>query len=96
MDQPAKSISSQDAPSRHIDRWLAGLERRRLPEGAMRTMTVVVSNVPGEHRTQMPTAHDQHPVQNLPPNRTDPPLGEGVHPGACTGVCSTKDSAAFF
>jgi hypothetical protein len=80
MNQPTKSISSQDAWSQHADRSFAWSKRRRLPERAMRTVPVVVRNVLSQHRAQMPAADDQHWVQHLPPNRADPPLGEGVRP----------------
>jgi hypothetical protein len=46
----------------------------------MRTVPVVVSNVLSQHRAQLPAADDQHSDQHLPPNRADPPLGEGVRP----------------
>ena len=42
----------------------------------------------GQHRSQLPTAEDEHPVQHLTPNGADPPLRVGVRPRCRTGVCS--------
>jgi hypothetical protein len=38
MDQPTESISSHDTPIRHEDHGFAWSKRRRLPQGAMRTV----------------------------------------------------------
>ena len=37
-------------------------------------------NILSQHRHQMPTSKDQHPVQQLPPHRAHPPLRGGVRP----------------
>jgi hypothetical protein len=50
MDQPAKPISSGSPPGRRQDNWFAGLERRRLPQGAVRAVAVVVVGVLDQHR----------------------------------------------
>jgi hypothetical protein len=34
----------------------------------------------GQHPPQLPTADDQHPVQQLPSDGADPPFGVGVGP----------------
>jgi hypothetical protein len=52
MDQPTESISSHDAPSRHGDRWFGRPERGCLPQGAVRTVDVVVIGILGQHRPQ--------------------------------------------
>jgi hypothetical protein len=41
-------------PSRHQDNWLAGSEWRCLPQGAVRTVAVVMVGVVGQHRPQLP------------------------------------------
>jgi hypothetical protein len=74
MDQPTEAISSHDPRRRRQDNWHAGSEWRRLPQGAVRAVQVVVVGVLGQHRPQLPAAQDQHPVQHLPPNRAHPPL----------------------
>ena len=47
---PTEPISTYDPPSRHHDRWLARPEQRRLPQGAVRTVHIVVVDVLGQHR----------------------------------------------
>src|SRR6266487_4938483 len=81
QDQPTESIVAHDPPvGRRAGRWAAP-QRWRLPQRAMRTVAVVVSNVFGQYSPQLPTADEQHPVQGLPPYRADPSFGEGVRPG---------------
>jgi hypothetical protein len=80
MDQSAEAISSPDPPRRRRDNWHAGSEWRRLRQGAMRAMAVVVIGVLGQHHPQLPAAHDQHPVQHLPPNRAHPALRVRIRP----------------
>jgi hypothetical protein len=69
MDQPTEAISSHDPRRRRQDNWHAGSAWRRLPQGAMRAVAVVVVNILGQHRHQLPAAQDQHLIQHLPPNR---------------------------
>src|SRR6266545_1890791 len=80
VDQPTEPISADDPPSRCQGSWFVGLKWRCLPQCAVRAVAVVVVGVLGQHRPQLPTAKDQHPVQDLPPNRADPPLRVGVGP----------------
>jgi hypothetical protein len=54
--------------------------RWRLPQGAVRTVDVVVVNVLGQHRPQMPAFDDEHPVQHLTPNGGHPTLRVGIRP----------------
>jgi hypothetical protein len=75
MDQSTESISSHDSPSRHEGRWFAGPERWRLPQGAVRTVAVVVIGVFGQYSLQLPASQDQHPVQHLTANCSS---GHGV------------------
>jgi hypothetical protein len=44
----------------------------------MRAMAVVVLHVGPEHAVEMPASEDEHPVQALRPDGSDPSLGEGV------------------
>jgi hypothetical protein len=80
MDQPTEAISSHDPRRRRHDNWLAGLKGRRLRQGAVRAVQVVMVDVLGQYSLQLPASHDQHPVQHLPPNATDPPLRIGIRP----------------
>jgi hypothetical protein len=80
MDQPTKAISSQDLPSGCQANWLAGPKRRCLPQCPVRAVQVVVVGVLGQHRHQLPTSEDEHPVQQLPPDAAHPPLCVGVRP----------------
>jgi hypothetical protein len=80
MDQSTEANSLHDPPRRRQDNWHAESEWRRLPQGAMRAMAVVVIGVLGQHRPQLPAAQDQDPVQHLPPNRAHPPLRVRIRP----------------
>jgi hypothetical protein len=80
MDQPTKAISSHDPPGRRQENGHAGLERRFLLQGAVRAVAVVVVDILGPYRTQLPTAQDQHPIQQLPPDGAHPTLRVGVRP----------------
>jgi hypothetical protein len=78
MDQPTEPISSDDPPSRRQDSWSVGLERWYLPQGAVRAVAIVVIDVLGQHRPQLPAPEDQHPIKQFTPNGPYPPLGVGV------------------
>jgi hypothetical protein len=80
MDQPTKVISSHHPPRRRQNNGLAGLEWRRLPQRAVWAVAVVMVDILGQYRPQLPAAQDQHPIQDLPPNRAHPPLRVGVGP----------------
>ena len=80
MDRPTEPIWSYDPSSRHDDRWLARPQRRRLPQGTVRTVVVVMIDVLGQDSLEMPASQDQHPVQCLTPNGADPALRVGVRP----------------
>jgi hypothetical protein len=80
MDQSTEAISSPDPPRRRRDNWHAGSEWRRLRQGAMRTMAVVVIGILTHHRYQVPTSKDEHPVQALAADRGHPPLRIGIRP----------------
>jgi hypothetical protein len=75
---PTEPISSHDPRRRRQGNWHAGSEWRCLPQGAVRAVAVGMVGVLGQHRPQLPTADDQHPVQQLPPDGAHPPLGVGV------------------
>jgi hypothetical protein len=77
MDQPTEPISSHDPPRRRQANWLAGL-RRRLPQGAVRAAAVVMVNVLGQYRLQLPASQDQQPVEHLPPDGAHPAMGVGI------------------
>jgi len=57
MDQPTKAISSRDpqaAPTQPARRF----EWRRLPQGAVRVVQVVMVDVLGQHCSQLPAAEN--------------------------------------
>jgi hypothetical protein len=82
VDQPTESVPAYDPPSRLGDSCrFATQEWRLLSQGTVRTVDVVMAGVLGQHRLQLPTSEDEHPVQRLPPNRADPPLRRGVRLG---------------
>jgi hypothetical protein len=45
-----------------------------LPQGAVRTVAVVVIGILGQHGPQLPAPQDQHPIEHFPPNGANPPL----------------------
>ncbi len=60
----------------------------------MRTVAVIVIDVLGQHRAQMPAAHDEHPVEQFPSDAAHPSLRVGVAWGACGGVRSASIPSA--
>jgi hypothetical protein len=46
----------------------------------VRAVAVVLVGVLGQHQSQLPASEDQHPIQQLTPNRAHPPLRVGVGP----------------
>jgi hypothetical protein len=80
VDQSTESISSRNPSARQDDRWFGGPERWCLPQGAVRTVAVVLIEVLGQHSLQLPASQDQHPVKQLTPDGADPPLRVGIHP----------------
>ena len=80
MDQPTESIPSRNPSAWQDDMWFGGPERWRLPQGAVRAVAVVMIGILGQHRPQLPAPEDEHPVQHLPPNGTNPPLRIGIRP----------------
>ena len=58
----------------------AGPKWRRLPQGAVRAMHVVVIGVLGQYSLQLPASQGQYPIQDLTPNRADPPLRVRICP----------------
>jgi hypothetical protein len=80
MDQPTEPISSHDPRRRRHGNWHAGSEWRFLLQGAVRAVAVVMVDILGQHRPQLPASEDQQPVQQLPPDGADLPLGVGVGP----------------
>jgi hypothetical protein len=61
-----------DLPNRRDDNWLAGPEWRCLSQGAVWTVHVVVIGGLGQHEPQLLASNDEHPLQQLTPNRTVP------------------------
>jgi hypothetical protein len=80
MDQPTEPISSHDPRRRRHDNWDGGSEWRRLRQGAVRAVAVVMVDILGQHPPQLPAPEDEHLVQQLTPNRAHPPLRVGVRP----------------
>jgi hypothetical protein len=84
MDQPTEPIPSRNPSAWQDDMWFGGPERWRLPQGAVRAVAVVMIGILGQHRPQLPAPEDEHPVQHLPPNGTNPPLRIGIRPRRST------------
>jgi Integrase core domain len=80
MKQSTEPISPHHPASRHEDHGFAGCKRRRLPQCAMGTVDVVMIGVLAQHRHEVPTSDDEHPVQALAADRTHPPLRVGIRP----------------
>ena len=78
MNQPTEPISSHDPPGGPDGSRFDRPQRRRLVPATVRTVHVVMVGVLGQHQHQLPTAEDQHPIQQLTPNRAHPPLRVGV------------------
>jgi hypothetical protein len=53
-----------------------------------------VIGVLSQHRLQLSTSEDEHPVQHLTPNGADPSLRVGIRPWRPTGVRSTSIPSA--
>jgi hypothetical protein len=51
-----------------------------MAQGTVRTVHVVMVGVLRQHRHQMPTSEDEHPVQHLPPDSPNPSLRVGIGP----------------
>ena len=81
MDESAKNIGSSDASGVGIgDRGhcLGDQRGASLIEGSVRPMPVVVIHVFGEEDVDMAAAEDEEPVQALPTDGADKPLGDRV------------------
>lgn len=89
-----KSITLRGPHADNGDRWLRRAQQRRLCQRTVRAMDVVVIDVLAQHRLQVATPEDQHPVKYFARHGTDPSLGESVALGARTGVLSTSTLAA--
>jgi len=86
VDEPSKEVAS-------LDRTMAAsrvgptlrIDRRAQVQSTVGPLAVVVLDVDTEHQLQVPTPEDEHPVQALCPDGSDPSLGEGVGPGSSDG-----------
>jgi hypothetical protein len=80
VDQAAEQVAAADqAKVDHLGhRGLAAgrlVERRPLPERAVRPVLVVVPRIARENVLQVPAADDQDPVEAFPTDASDPTLG---------------------
>jgi hypothetical protein len=78
VDQPAESIEPHDP---FAGRWNGlgdGSDRWRLTESTVWSVLVVVRHVARQHRLEMPSSQDQHPVEQFTTYRADPAFGERV------------------
>ncbi len=93
MEQATEPIPPHHPPSRHEDHRFARSQRRHLPQRAMRPVGVVMIGILTQHRHQVPTSNDEHPVQALAADRAHPALRVGIRPRrphpAETGVLAT-------
>ncbi len=91
MEQPTKPIPPHHPPSRHEHQWFARSQRRRLPQGAMRPMGVVVVGILTQHRHQTPTPDDQQLVEALAAEPAD--LALHPHPWPAPSTASDWQGA---
>jgi hypothetical protein len=80
VDQSTESIPSLNPSRRQDDRWVDGPERWGLPQGAGWAVHVVMVGEPGQHRYQLPTSEDEHPIEQLASDAADPSLRVSVRP----------------
>src|SRR6266508_7014850 len=88
VDAPAQAIDP------HVPCWSGrwdGRERCRLPERTVGPMLVVVRQIARQHRLQLPSAHDQHPVEQLTTDGADPPFRVRVRPRRQHGCAQDAD-----
>jgi len=79
VKEATKQVASAQpgSPSLATQGQTGGWTRRFEPKRSVWTMLVVVLDIPPEDLLQVTTADDQHPVQALGADRTDPTLGAG-------------------
>jgi len=90
VDEPSKEVAS-------LDRTMAAsrvgptlrIDRRAQVQSTVGPLAVVVLDVDTERQLQVPTPEDEHPVQALSPDGSDPSLGEGVGPGSSDASADT-------
>ena len=68
--------------------------RRAELAAAMRAAPVVMGLIPGQDRSQMPFAEDQHPVGDLGPGGKHEPFRISVRPRAPGGIFTTSIPAS--
>jgi hypothetical protein len=80
VKQTTEEVASAhpSSPSLPDQGQTGGWSRRFQPERPVRTMPVVVLDMPPEDLLQVTTADDQQPVEALGADGTDPTLGVGV------------------
>jgi len=82
VDEPSGEVASLDrATAAHHARLTPRVDRRAQVQSAVGPLPVVVLDVDSEHSLQVQTPKDEHPIQALCPDCSDPSLGEGVGPG---------------
>jgi putative intracellular protease/amidase len=84
VDESAKDVGSSDASGVGIgdrDRRFGDPRGAPLIEGSVGPMPVVVIHVFREDDLEMTAAEDEEPVQALPTDGADKPLGDRVRPG---------------
>ena len=78
VDETSEHIASSDLPRTNrcrINRLCLGSGQRERP---VWPSAVVVLRVSPKHLIEVPASEDEHPVQALGSDRTDPALGEGI------------------
>ena len=78
VDDAAEHVVPDDRVGGKPDRRLG--KRRSESEPSVRSRLVVVVEVLGDDRFEVPSAEDERPVQALPPHASHPALGERVRP----------------
>jgi hypothetical protein len=93
VDETAEQVASTNGPGVGGARRLAVQAiRSGQGESPVWALPVVVLDVHAEHPLQVSPAEDEHPIQALDPDGSDPSLGEGVGPGSSDGRADHLDS----
>ncbi len=87
MDDPAQDVvPSNPRAIGRTGRRVEPLDRRLELKTSVRPSAVVVERVDAKDPLQVAAAEDEHPVQALGSDRTDPPIGNAFARGARIGV----------
>jgi hypothetical protein len=93
VDEASERVSPPNTVKSDDGVWFRGLsEGRLLVEGTVGAMLVVVTDVDREDSFEVPSVHDQNPVETFAPDAADPTFDEGVRAG-CPYRCADCSDA---